>query len=258
MTLFVAEAGPEEASTVVLLHGVGTSGWMWRKLVHALQAELHVLSVDLPGHGGSTSRAWVSMEDTTSAVAEVIAEQAHAGVAHLVGLSLGGYVAADLAASHSQSVPSALVSGITVLPFPHPRLMRAAGQIMSPFMASGLLPRANARALGVPPEDFEGFAHAARSMAPGTFLRVGDELMHYRIAAGSATSATRVLAVAGENEQQLIVSSLPKVAGAFPRGQARVVPGVGHAWNGEAPSLFAEVVRAHIGARPLPEQLLPR
>jgi pimeloyl-ACP methyl ester carboxylesterase len=229
---------------------------MWRRLVHDLEGELHVLNVDLPGHGGSRERPWVSMADTVSAVAQVIRTRSHGGSAHLVGLSLGGYVAVDLAASVPGLVPSAVVSGVNVLPFPRPRLMRLAGRVMSPLMTLTPMLRANARALGVPPEDYEGYAAAARMMAPGTFLRVGGELMDYRVPAQAAASSSRVLAVAGENEQQLILRSLAELTGSFPLGQHRVAPGVGHAWNGEAPELFARTVIAHVHEQPLPEQLV--
>ena len=255
MSLTVREVGPGGAPTVMLLHGVGTSGWMWRRLVEAIEGELHVLIVDLPGHGDSAATTWLSMQDTASAVVAVIADRAHGGTAHLVGLSLGGYVAADLAASHSPVIPGALISGVNVLPFPRPRLVRAAGRIMSPLMTTGPMLRANARALGVPPEDLEGYAQAARSMAPGTFMRVGAELVDYRPPVGAGSSSSRVLVMAGAEEQHLIVRSLTELARAFPRGEARIVPGVGHAWNGQAPDLFADVVRAHVNGAPLPEQL---
>jgi pimeloyl-ACP methyl ester carboxylesterase len=255
VTLSLHEAGPADRPTVVLLHGVGTSGWMWRRLVEAVGGDLHLLVVDLPGHGDSAARPWVSLDDTVAAVAEVIGDRAPDGRAHLVGLSLGGYVATELAARHPDLVPTALVSGVNVLPFPRPRLVRAAGRLMSPLMATTPLLRANARALGVPPEDFDGYAAAARAMAPGTFLRVGADLVEYRVPEAAATSSSRVLAVAGEREQELIRRSLPILSTAFPRGAARLVPGVGHAWNGEQPALFAEVVRAHVTDGELPAAL---
>lgn len=257
MLLSLRESGPAGAPTVVLLHGVGTSGWMWRQLVRDIDRDLHVLNVDLPGHGESRNRAWVSMADTASAVVEVIARRAHGGVAHLVGLSLGGYLAVDLAASAPDLVLSVVASGVNVLPFPHPRLMRATGRLVGPLMTFGPMLRANARALGVPREDFGGYAEAARMLAPGTFLRVGDELLDYRVPERARSSSSRVLALAGEREHQLVLRSLPAMSAAFARGQHRVVPAVGHAWNGEAPELFARVVGAQVRDLPLPAQLAP-
>jgi pimeloyl-ACP methyl ester carboxylesterase len=188
-------------------------------------------------------------------VADLVRERGHGGVAHVVGLSLGGYVALDLAVAHPDLVVGAFVSGVNVLPFPRPGLMRVAGRVMAPFMTSSPMLRANARALGVPAEDFDGYAEAARSMARGTFLRVGSELLDYRVPAAAGSSTSRVLAVAGEKEQELIRRSVPVIAAAFPHGRARIVPGVGHAWNGEQPDLFADLVRAHVAGTELPTAL---
>ena len=250
-------AGEAGAPTVVLLHGVGTTSWMWRRLVADLAGQLHVVTVDLPGHGGSARTPWTSMADTVARVAEVVRAAAPGGSAHLVGLSLGGYVALDLAADHSDLVATATASGVNVLPFPHPRVMRVAGRVMSPLLGTGVMLRQNAKALGVAPEDFAGYAAAARSMARGTFLAVGGELMEYALPPAAGASGVRVLAVAGGGEQALILQSLPRIAAAFPHGQARVAPGVGHAWNGQAPDLFAAMVRAQVTRSPLPQGLAP-
>lgn len=255
--LAFTSAGPAEATTCLLLHGVSKTGWMWRRLVEDLSADRHVLVVDLPGHGASASRPWRSLADTTAAIADVVSTEAHGGRAHLVGLSLGGYVALEVAAAHPDRIPSAVVSGVNVLPFPHPRLMRLAGRVMAPIMASSPILRANARALGVTREDYDGYAEAARLMAPGTFLTVGEELMTYTVPARAATSSTRVLALAGSQEQPLIRGSLSVISAAFPHAAARIAPDVGHAWNGQAPELFAAAVRAQITGTALPEGLLP-
>ncbi len=241
---------------MVLLHGVGTSGWMWRRMAAILDEDLHVVVADLPGHGRSNDRRWISMADTVQAVADVIS-RVPGGRAHVVGLSLGGYVAAQLAADVPEVVPSAIVSGISVLPFPRPAMMRLAGHLMAPFMTSAPMLRANARALGVTPEDFDDYRAAAKAMAPGTFLRVGNELMDFRVPARAGVSPSRLLAVAGEKEQQLILRSLPEIAAGYRLGTARIAPGVGHAWSGEAPELFAGMIRAQVAGTELPEQLRP-
>jgi pimeloyl-ACP methyl ester carboxylesterase len=228
---------------------------MWQRLTAMLEPDLHVVVPDLPGHGRSNNRQWISMADTVNAVADVIATRAPAKRAHVVGLSLGGYVAAQLAADRPEVVHSAVVSGVSVLPFPRPGLMRMAGYLMAPFMSSAPMVRANAKALGVPAEDFDGYRAAAKAMAPKTFLRVGEELMTFRVPHRAAVSPCRVLAVAGENEQQLILRSLPVLAAGYRFGSASIAPGVGHAWSGEAPDLFADTIRAHLAESGLPPGL---
>ncbi len=75
---------------MVLLHGLGTRGWMWDRLVPLLGDDLDVLVVDLPGHGASNTTPWESLEATGSAVAHLVEARSYGGTAHLAGLSLGG------------------------------------------------------------------------------------------------------------------------------------------------------------------------
>ncbi len=63
VSLYVNESGVRGAPSIVFLHGVGTSGWMWEKQIAAL-SDFHCLNVDLPGHGKSNNVTWVSLADT--------------------------------------------------------------------------------------------------------------------------------------------------------------------------------------------------
>ncbi|PRY30917.1 alpha/beta fold hydrolase [Umezawaea tangerina] len=255
MTVFVNELGPRDAPSVVLLHGLSTSGWMWREQAAALVGDLHVLIPDLPGHGLSNDHPWISLSDTVRVVADVIASRTPSGRAHVVGLSLGGYVAALLAADAPEVVDSAIVSGVNVLPFPNPAVMRLAGRVMGPFATSGPVLRANARTLRVRDEDFQAYRASAKAMAKGTIGRVTGDVMAFRVPAAAGTSPCRLLAVAGGDENELILRSLPRLAAGFAAGSARIASGMGHAWNGEEPGLFTAMIRAHVADSPLPEGL---
>ena len=248
------ESGQGNADAVVLLHGLGTSGWMWHRIAPVLAEDFHVLVADLPGHGRS-GRPWVSLADTVHAVAELIRSRTAAGRAHVVGLSLGGYVAALLAANEPAVVRSVVVSGVNVLPFPHPAMMRLLGRVMGPFATSGPMVRANAKALKVPAADLAGYRTAARQVARGTFARVGDEVTVFGVPAEAGSSPCRLLAVAGANENEMVRRSLPILADGFARGDTRLVRGVGHAWSGEKPELFTAMIRAHIAGADLPADL---
>ncbi|HWO63130.1 MAG TPA: alpha/beta fold hydrolase [Umezawaea sp.] len=255
MTVFVNESGPPAAPAVVLLHGLSTSGWMWRDQVASLEEDLHVLVPDLPGHGRSNDHPWVSLADTVRAVADLIADRSPSGRAHVVGLSLGGYVAAMLAAEVPAVVDSAIVSGVNTLPFPRPAMMRLAGRVMSPFATSGPVLKANAKALRVPEADFEEYRASAKAMSRGTVGRVTEEVMSFRVPTSAGASPCRLLAVAGGDEHELVIRSLRELASGFPSGDARIAPGLGHAWNGEAPDLFTATIRAHITNTALPAAL---
>jgi pyruvate dehydrogenase E2 component (dihydrolipoyllysine-residue acetyltransferase) len=100
----IARGEGEEA--VVLLHGFSGDALNWRFVIDELAAGRTVIAVDLPGHGASTKEVGSgSAEELGAAVLEVMDAE---GIerAHLVGHSLGGLIAATLAATAPDRVAS--------------------------------------------------------------------------------------------------------------------------------------------------------
>lgn len=100
----VVSLGREGGVPVVLLHGYGADGTSWSQNVPALASGHRVHVLDLPGHGASFkslgSEPLVALID---AVGEVIAALGEGRVI-LIGHSLGGLVAARLAAARPDLV----------------------------------------------------------------------------------------------------------------------------------------------------------
>jgi pimeloyl-ACP methyl ester carboxylesterase len=87
---------------IVLLHALGSSRYSFEPIIPALARHFDVIAIDLPGFGDSEPFS-ASVEPTPAALAAAVAEQLdHLGVRspHLVGNSLGGWVALELAAIH--------------------------------------------------------------------------------------------------------------------------------------------------------------
>ena len=57
LDIFYREAGPENAPTILLLHGYPTSSHMFRNLIRDLSDQYHLLAPDYPGFGRSDQRA---------------------------------------------------------------------------------------------------------------------------------------------------------------------------------------------------------
>ena len=93
--VFVYESGTVGRPTIVFLHGNGASGAMWKAHMEQL-SEFHCLAPDFPGFGQSNHQKWVSIQETSNRIVEIINARAqHSGV-HIVGLSLGGSIAMTL------------------------------------------------------------------------------------------------------------------------------------------------------------------
>src|SRR4051812_43824635 len=88
---------------LILLHGLSGSGRWWGRNVPAFTSSFRTYVVDLPGFGASRRVRWSRLDDTVDRLADWMAAEGLSR-AHVAGHSLGGAVAARLAARHPERV----------------------------------------------------------------------------------------------------------------------------------------------------------
>lgn len=82
---------------VVFVHGGGGSGRQWAPVVEGLRPDLGAVVVDLPGHGTGTGTVSRTVAEAADRVAAAVAAVVPGDAATIVGHSLGGLVALQLA-----------------------------------------------------------------------------------------------------------------------------------------------------------------
>ena len=114
--------------SIVLVHGFASSLYTWKDVLPALAPSHDVVALDLPGFGASDLPADLSFEGLPAAVLGLM-DRLDIRRAALVGNSMGGAVAAIVAAEHPQRA-SALVlidaAGFNLEPSDRPAMMRLA------------------------------------------------------------------------------------------------------------------------------------
>ena len=106
-------AGPEGAPMLVFLHGTRVTRTMWKPQVAGLSGDYRVVTVDLPGHG-ALADVHFRVPRAVALVRSVI--DLNGGRAIVVGQSLGGYVAMELAATHPEQVAGLVLCNSTTEP----------------------------------------------------------------------------------------------------------------------------------------------
>lgn len=106
--------GPNAANapTIVLLHGVPTSSWMYRKVVPSLQQNMRVITVDHLGYGSSEKPNRDDADYSPAAQARrVEALLASRGVSHYSVLmhDMGGLVAWEMLAENPEAIDNLVV-----------------------------------------------------------------------------------------------------------------------------------------------------
>lgn len=102
--------GPRDAPAIVFLHGTRLSRSQWRPQLRRLSARYRCVAVDLPGHGERGGDPW-SIEAARAGVIAAIEAEVPCGRAVLVGLSLGGFVAIEVADAAPDRVAGLVLAG---------------------------------------------------------------------------------------------------------------------------------------------------
>jgi pimeloyl-ACP methyl ester carboxylesterase len=105
---------PGRRPAIVFLHAARLTGAEWAAQVTDLSDEFLCLTPDLPGHGRAAEETF-TLERAARNIADLIDAEA-GGRAVVVGLSLGGYVAMDLAARWPDRVLGLVVADATAEP----------------------------------------------------------------------------------------------------------------------------------------------
>jgi pimeloyl-ACP methyl ester carboxylesterase len=105
-------AGPANAPAILLVHGSVVTRKMWLPQLRGLSSAYQVIAPDLPGHGVLAGIPF-TFSVAAQTFEDIIRRQAN-GRALVAGLSLGGYVAMELARQCPELVAGLVLSGCSL------------------------------------------------------------------------------------------------------------------------------------------------
>ena len=150
---------------VILIHGAGMDGTIWQLQTRYLAYRGHqAVAVDLPGHGKSEGKPLTTIADMAEWVTRFAAAAGFASY-HVVGHSMGTFVALELAARFADQVDSLTLLGAAAAMPVHPELVAAAATDLP--RAASLM---SAWGLGRP-------AHAGVNPTPGMWMAGGSQAL---------------------------------------------------------------------------------
>ena len=197
---------------IVLIHGLSGSGRWWARNVGPLARRFRVHVVDLLGFGGSRGRPFVLAEAAAYLAAWM--DRLDLPRASVVGHSMGGFIAADLAAGFPERVERLVLVAAAALPFDASHLRR-------PRDLVGVARRLPLSFLPV-------LATDALRAGPLTIARAARELVRSDLGPRLATIAAPTLVVWGEHDTLVPPAVGEQLARALPDGRLVVIPGAGH------------------------------
>jgi 2-succinyl-6-hydroxy-2,4-cyclohexadiene-1-carboxylate synthase len=238
---------------VALLHGFAQTRRCWGPLADVLAGTHRTILLDAPGHGGSPL-AGADLPCGAAAVAATLRDAA-ATPAHVLGYSMGGRLALQVALDHPSAVRSLVLLGAT--PGIEDPAERAARRDRDAALAARI------ERIGVARFCQEWLAQDLFSDLP-VWARFEPERRENRAdalaaslrAAGTGSMeplwarlgelSVPVLCVTGARDERFTATAARMVAAIGPNARAVVVPGAGHAAHLVAPDQVATAVSAFL------------
>ncbi len=255
-----------DGEPLVAIHGIGSCWQVWKPVLPALEAKHDVLSPSLPGYGKSAPLEGTATVTRLVDAVEEAMDAAGFDTAHVVGNSMGGWIAAELAArGRARTVVAISPAGL----YTEKELTYASRVLRSSFAAAQRLA-----------------PHADRITASAAGRRLAFGLMYShpeRLDAGDAAHALKVFAgspsfletmewieggqmpldlhsidcpvriVWGSRDMLLPVRQAPRWAKHVKGAEVVRLPGLGHVPMGDDPvetaAKILEVTAAPISAR---------
>jgi pimeloyl-ACP methyl ester carboxylesterase len=238
-TTAVTLAGPADASPVVLLHGGGGNRQMWTRTIRELADRYRVIAPDLPGHGALRTQQF-DLRRSRELVAATI-DHAAGGRAAVVGLSLGGYVAIDLAARHPDRVSGLVLSGATAEYLGRGGMSTRLAAIGVRLGARWFDTKSAEAIRRIAPADIADPMLAAGLSSRGAadaFWRLPGHDFHAMLASYRGP----VLILNGERDQENRKAE-PAALASWPQARVEVILDAGHACAVSQPDRFTDAVR---------------
>lgn len=223
---------------LVLLHGLGGSGRWWTRNVPALAAHHRVHVVDLVGFGESRNRDPFAF---VTAKAILLRWLDHLQLDHvaLVGHSLGGRIAAELAADAPDRVAKLVLVAAALFPAGRSRPIPVPGLVRSWFRTA--------------PDFFPILAVDALRADPRTVWRATVELLTTDAEAKLPRVTAPALLVWGERDAIVPPAVGERVGRLLPRADLVVLPGAGHVPMWDRPTEFNRLLLEFLDADANPE-----
>lgn len=242
--IFYRDENPGSSDAVLLLHGLGANSDSWAFQVPALvEAGFRVLTIDFRGFGRSPYPGSINIQDLVSDTICILDESGERKI-NVVGISMGGTVALELALNHADRIQKmVLVNTFSKLRPPRLRnwVYYAVRFLMLFIMGLDTQARYVSKAIFPYPDQKlirENFYKQILVANPQAYRSMMLALARYNVDNRINQITCPSLVITGENDNTVPPSVQTQLANKIPNCHQVIIPGAGHGVIGDQASRF--------------------
>ncbi|HEX7893151.1 MAG TPA: alpha/beta fold hydrolase [Terriglobales bacterium] len=235
---------------LIVLHGLFGSLDNWRSISARLSAQFTVFALDQRNHGGSAHAEEMDYSLMAQDVVEFL-EKRGLSQTNVLGHSMGGKTAMQLALSHPNRVSKLIVADIAPRTYPawHEKMITGMLQLnLDHFDGRAQLEAALAPAVPDLPTRRFLLKNVVRKPGNGFCWRLGLKQIQSNysrlteaVLAGEPFQK-HALFIRGANSDYVLESDFPEIRRLFPQAEIRTLPDAGHLLHIQSPQPFLQLV----------------
>jgi len=238
---------------IILIHGLFGSLDNLGRLARHLSEHFDVISIDLPNHGLSPHIRSIDYLSLSQSLNNLILSLSLTNV-HVVGHSMGGKVAMQLALDHPQLIKSLIVADIAPVTYSnrHAKIFAALKAINLASLTNRNQAMEVVTSHGIDAGTAQFLLKNLAKNEDGFFWRCNiDNLQqsYPQIIAGLSGEKTfegPTLFIKGEKSDYILSDHRPAIMQYFPKANAKIIQGTGHWLHAEKPASFNKIVNDFI------------
>ncbi len=236
-------------AVVLFLHGVGGGAMCWEPQLDHFAQKFTAAAWDMPGYGKSVLDGRMTFATLALALSELLDDRGWDRV-HLVGHSMGGMVAQELAVWQQHRLASLTLFATS------PAFGRPDGEFQKQFVEARLAPLSAGASMSDladdvvgtmfgPSADMKGREIARRAMAdlaPDTYRAAVECIVSFDRRDNLPLIEVPTLVLAGETDTNAPAPMMERMAAKIAGARYECLRGLGHLANLENPSMFNSVL----------------
>jgi len=224
------EKRPEEPIDhhLVFVHGGGVGPWMWRRQREHFGGRYGVHTPTLPGHEPGNPTVYRSHAEAARAIAGEIGLEGLGGSVTVVGFSVGGQVALELARANPAHVSRTVVVSSLLSPWRGARLVARVSSAAAPLARVERFARLQARGLSLHGDELEEYLAVSRSMTASSLENLLYANFSFKMPAEVVRPARPLLFVAGSRERRTLIAGMERASALLPNSRLALIDGAGH------------------------------
>jgi len=240
----------ESTKTILVIHGLFGNSDNWHSIAQALSSEFNIYTIDLPNHGQSSPLEQASYDTIATLINEWM-QQIKLEKCFLLGHSMGGKVAMQLATQYPEKVQGLIVVDIAPVDYPsghhdifdglkaiNPQVIHSRKQadtILRDYEPLVPIRQFLLKSLIKGDNGFQWLIHIDNLFNNYVSIRSAPPL--------PASYQGNTLFIKGENSTYIQEKHRDTILHWFPTAQVKIIPDAGHWLHAEKPLPFTSLVK---------------